>query len=193
MFDETKNLNIKTCSDTELLALVRQTLPVAMVFVAASERLLKDKYRIKLCESCNDVNTCKSPCERLERGLPQFHQGHRSRTRSYGNLINQISGTTPDESNRGGNFRNYKSTYLSEIDRIRSDDIFILYKNCIHLFSKKEWRVITLRVEKGLTFKEIGLVLGIKTSTASDTFYRAQNQMEQHYLKNKAVNTRKKP
>ena len=104
---------------------------------------------------------------------------------TFGNLIDEISDTrTKDTNDNDEVLRTYDIDYLKAIDRVRTDDIFILYKNCIHLFSKVEWRVITLRIEEGLTFKHIGAILGKETSTASDTFQRAKRKMERHY-KNK--------
>ena len=62
------------------------------------------------------------------------------------------------------------------------------YKNCLSLFSKIEWRVITFRVRDGLTYKEIGEKLNIKPSTASDAFRRATKRMEEHYKKSRGLN-----
>lgn len=50
-----------------------------------------------------------------------------------------------------------------------------------NIFTPKEWRVVTLRVQQGKTYREIGENLGIATSTASDTFHRAKKRMEDHY------------
>lgn len=134
------------------------------------------------CRNCSKYETCTELCDQIKKELPGEHQGYNNNEHNYGDLIGQI-GHTDVESDGEGNdpLCKYNIHYLDEIDRVRADDIFILYKNCIHLFSKKEWRVITLRVEDGLSFKDIGLVLGIKGSTASDTFYRAQKRMERHH------------
>ena len=47
MFDQFKNLNIDTCSDSELKALIRQTLSVFSLHIRATQELLK---------RCNDNN-----------------------------------------------------------------------------------------------------------------------------------------
>ena len=50
-----------------------------------------------------------------------------------------------------------------------------------NILTLKEWRVVTLKVQQGKTYREIGENLGIATSTASDTFRRAKKRMEDHY------------
>ncbi len=191
MLDELKNLNIDTCSGSELKVLIRQTLPVVMTFVKASQKLLDENNpEDSPCQNCKQAETCKEPCELLKNKLVPEHKGSKNLQCTYGNLIEAISNANDSDEN-GEILRKYDSGYLKEIDRVRSDDIFALYKNCIHLFSKTEWRVVTLRIEEGLRFKEIGRVLGIETSTASGTFYRAQNKMEQHYQKMRYVKKRK--
>jgi len=185
MFDKLNNLNIDTCSDSELRALSRQTLPTVMTFVKASQRLLtEDKPAPKPCDNCDKYNTCEETCELVEGKLPKEHKGSQNIERTYGNLINEISDTSAKDTDDNDEIlHKFDVNYLKAIDRVRADDIFILYKNSIHLFSKIEWRVITLRVEEGLTYKEIGVVLGISTSTASDTFQRAKRKMERYYQK----------
>lgn len=185
MFDELKNLNIDTCSDSELRTLIRQTLPIVMTFVKASQKnLTEDKPAPKPCDNCDKYETCQDTCELLENKLSEEYKGSQNSERTYGNLIDKVSDThIKDTDDNDEILRTYDNNYLKAVDRIRSDDIFILYKNCIHLFSKIEWRVITLRVEEGLTYKEIGQVLGISGSTASDTFQRAKGRMGRHYQK----------
>ena len=185
MFDKLNNLNINTCSESELRTLIRQTFPTVMIFAKASQRLLnEDKPNHKSCSDCNKYGTCTEICEAVENKLSEEYKGSQNSERTYGNLIDEISDTRiKDTDDNDEILRTYNNNYLKAIDRIRSDDIFILYKNCIHLFSKIEWRVIALRVEEGLTYKIIGQVLGIKTSTASDTFHRAKRRMERHYQK----------
>ena len=180
MVDELKKLNIDTCSDSELKTLIRQTFPTVMTFVKASQRLLtEDKPDHKPCGNCDKYNTCEETCELVEGKLPKKHKGSRSLERTYGNLIGEISDTDDNDEI----IRTFDINYLKAIDRVRADDIFVLYKNRIQLFSKKEWRVITLKLDEGLTYKTIGQILGISTSTASDTFQRAKRRMERHYQK----------
>lgn len=140
------------------------------------------------CDSCPKYETCTELCELAESKLASEHKGSHKLQHAYGNLMGEISDTS-DSDNNDKILRKYDLDYLREIDRIRSDDIFILYKNCIHLFRKEEWRVIMLRVDEGLTFKQIGIILGKSTSAVSDTFQRAKKKMERHYQENE---TRKK-
>lgn len=182
MFDELKNLNIETCSDSELRTLIRQTLPT---FLQACQKLLnEDKSNQNPCDKCDKYNTCEESCESLKAKLPGIHSGSYILNKTFGNLMDEISDTSiKDTDDNDEILRKFDINYLKAIDRIRVNDIFVLYKNCIHLFSKTEWRVATLRIEEGQTFKAIGVVLGISTSTASDTFQRAKRRMERHYLK----------
>jgi DNA-directed RNA polymerase specialized sigma24 family protein len=153
--------------------------------IAEIERTLDSLSNPKsnaICQNCSKRDTCIDLCDQIIKEVPKEHQGYHSNQHNYGDLIENIgcAGTKNNEED-SELLHKYDLHYLDEIDRVRSDDIFVLYKNCIHLFSKKEWRVITLRVEEGLSFKEIGSVLGIKGSSASDTFYRAQKRMERHH------------
>jgi len=135
------------------------------------------------CQNCNKAKICEEPCELLESKLPKIHKGSHKLQHAYGKLMEEISDTS-DSDNNDEILRKYDLDYLRKTDRIRSDDIYILYKNCLHLFSEIEWRVITLRIDEGLTFKQIGIILGKGTSTVSTTFYRAQKTMERHYQEN---------
>lgn len=185
MFDELENLNIEPFSGSELRTLIRQALPTVMTFVKASQRLLKeDKTGNNPCDNCDKYNTCEETCELVEGKLPKEHKGSQYLERTYGNLIDEISDTRiKDTGDNDEILCTYDVNYLKAIDRVRTDDIFVLYKNSIHLFSKKEWRVITLKLDEGITYKTIGQILGISTSTASDTFQRAKGKMERHYQK----------
>lgn len=159
--------------DLEKIAEIEQTL--ASVLNNKSNRT---------CESCEKYPTCTQTCESVENKLSEEHKGSQNLERTYGNLIDEISdSSTKDTDDNDEILRTYDINYLKAIDRVRADDIFILYKNSIHLFSKKEWRVITLKLDEGLTYKTIGQILGISTSTASDTFQRAKRRMERHYQK----------
>ena len=186
MCDELKNLNIDTCSASELKTLIRQALPIVITFVKAGQKLLsEDTSKHNPCKNCDKYNTCEESCELLENKLSGIHEGSQNLERTYGNLINEIS----DAGIRGTDdndeiLHKFDINYLKAIDRIRADDIYMLYKNCSYIFTEKEWRVITLKIEEAQTFKTIGVVLGISTSTASDTFQRAKRRKERYYQKN---------
>lgn len=185
MFDELENLNNNTCSVSELRTLIRQILPTVITFVKASQKLLNENSPNQSpCDNCDKYNTCKEPCDQLNAKLTGPLSGSHLLNGIYGNLIDEISdSSTKDTDDNDEIIRTFDINYLKAIDRVRADDIFVLYKNCIQLFSKKEWRVITLKLDEGLTYKTIGQVLGISTSTASDTFQRAKRRMERHYQK----------
>jgi len=185
MFDELKNLDFDTYSGSELLALIRQMLPTVIAFIQASQKLLsEDKSTQNLCKHCDKFDICKEPCELAEAQMPNTLSGSSFLSKTYGNLLDKISDTNlANSTDDDGIPQRLDHSSLKSIDRIRSDEIFMLYKNCHPIFTAKEWRAVTLRVEEGLTYKAIGLKLGIETSTASDTFQRAKRRMEQHYQK----------
>ena len=96
MFDGLKNLNIETCSDSELKALVRQTLPV---LVQACLRLLsEDTLSQNPCDNCDRAGTCTEPCELLEALLPSKYGGSYILSNTLGNLLNNVSDTNADNS-----------------------------------------------------------------------------------------------
>ncbi|OHB49699.1 MAG: hypothetical protein A2Y10_05955 [Planctomycetes bacterium GWF2_41_51] len=177
MLDEFKNFDITKCSDSELKVLIRQTLPILL---QACFRVLneKDTANQSPCNNCENRGHCNG-CDLLESQLPSENTGAHSQIKYYGDLLHNIVDVNGK--------RQIKFDYadLKEIDRIRSDDIFTLYKNCSIIFSECEWRIATLKIRDGLTFKKISQIIGIAPSSASETFYRAKKKMEQ-YQKNKA-------
>ncbi len=180
MFDELKNLNIETCSGSELRTLIHQTLPI---FLQACQRFLsEDKSNQNPCDNCDKYNICKEPCELLKPKLLSIHSCSYLLNNAFGNLMDKISDSNTDNIADDDEIpQRLDRSSLVSMDRVRSDEIFMLYKNCNFILTKKEWRVITLKIEAGDTYKAIGLKLGIKTSTASDTFRRAKKKMENYY------------
>ena len=134
------------------------------------------------CTTCSKVDRCNSPCDRLEALLPGKFAGSAILNNTAGDLINDTCNfDTTDSYDNDESLNKYDRSFLKAIDKIRSDEIFGLYKNCSFIFTPKEWRVVTLKVQQGKTYREIGENLGIATSTASDTFRRAKKRMEDHY------------
>lgn len=172
MLTNLNNLNTDTCSTAELLEFIKQTLPVVSLFVKVSQALLADNQNP--CNTCEKTSTCQEPCRKLYALIPRPLHGPSDLSNTISDLIEEIPDTTHTKLDQ---------SQLKAIDKIRSDDIFILYKNCPIEFTKQEWRVITLRINEGDTFRIIGDKLDIKTSTASDTFQRARKKMESYYKK----------
>ena len=185
MFDELKNLNIDTHSDSELNALVRQTLPIAITFVRASQKLLtKDNPNRQACDNCDKAGICKEPCELVTSQLPGIYSGSSLLNKTFGGSLDNICDTITDHINDDDEApKKLDRSSLRSIDRIRTDEIFILYKNCHLIFTTKEWRVVTLKIRDGNSYRSIGKKLGIAISTASDTFQRAKKKMEHYYKK----------
>ena len=184
MFDQLKNLNIATCSDEELKTLIKHTLPIVLTFVKACQKLFgeESKSNNNPCQNCTEAATCKEPCGSLEDILPGNLSGGHILNKTYGNLLEDISdtniGNTDDD---GGKPQRLDRSSLRSMDRVRSDEIFMLYKNCHPIFTTKEWRVVTLKIGEGHTYNTIGQKLNIAPSTASDTFQRAKTKMEYYY------------
>jgi len=179
MFDKLLHVNIESCTDSELLALIRRTLPAILQIC----RQVLDK-RPQFCKDCEKYGTCTELCELVKSQLPAAEAGRNSKGKTYGDLIKEFC------DDNDGSQRKYDHEYLKAIDRIRADEIFMLYENCVIIFTQREWRVVTMKVRDGLTFEEIGQTLGIAISTASDTFQRAKKKMENHYSrKHGEINT----
>jgi len=176
MLDYPNNLGIDTYSTAELLAVVRQTLPIVNIFIKASQALLTNNQNP--CKTCKKRDICQNPCDQLNAILPKPLEGSSNLNNTVGDLIESISSPCQAKLDR---------SKLRTIDKTRSEDIFTLYKNCPVTFTKQEWRVITLRIKEGDTFKTIGQKLGIQTSTASDTHQRAKKKMEERYKKRRVI------
>jgi len=176
MLDYSHNLNLESYSEAELILLLSETLPSVITFVVASQALLTKMHAP--CQICTKRNTCKTPCDQLNAILPKPLEGSSNLNNTVGDLIESISSPCQAKLDR---------SKLRTIDKTRSEDIFTLYKNCPATFTKQEWRVITLRIKEGDTFKTIGQKLGIQTSTASDTHQRAKKKMEERYKKRRVI------
>lgn len=136
------------------------------------------------CTTCPKTGQCSTPYDRLEALLPGKYAGSAIINNTAGDLINDTSdfgATNPHENEK--NPDKPDRSFLRAIDIVRSDEIFGLYKNCSFIFTLREWRVITLKVQQGKTYRTIGEELGIAPSTASDTFQRARKKMERFYRK----------
>jgi RNA polymerase sigma factor (sigma-70 family) len=174
-------------SDPRFQRALQQALPLLEMLVEMAYAYNPDNSNTENplpCNTCPKAGQCKKPCDLLEVLLPGKFAGSA--------ILNNTAGDLIDDASDLGIFNSHDDdqdqhepdrSFLRTIDRVRSDEIFGLYKNCFHLFTHKEWRVITLRVQQGQTYRAIGKRLGIATSTASDTFQRAKGKMEEYYRK----------
>ena len=142
MLDYPNNLCIDTYSTAELLAVVRQTLPIVNIFIKASQALLTNNQNP--CKTCKKRDICQNPCDQLNAILPKPLEGSSNLNNTVGDLIESISSPCQTKLDR---------SKLRTIDKTRSEDIFTLYKNCPATFTKQEWRVITLRIKEGDTLR----------------------------------------
>lgn len=200
MFDGLKNLNIEQLSDSELIALLRQTFPI-----------FKESYR-RFCPSepisCQDCPK-KIECEKfnknkfditcliLESSLPGKYEGVGYREKNAGLMIKEYTDTdhglpedAGDDNNNGDGgggdgvdvpTKRVKST-LKAIRKTRSDEEFMLYKNCPpFIFRLEQWEAVWLRLERGLKQHQIAKILGISRTAVSDRLRRAKKNMQNYY------------
>lgn len=189
MVDGLTYFDFDNCSEVELKAWLKQAIPVIKQIVTVLERVYQlntDRPESLPCDTCDKKNQCKSTCSRLENLLPSINKGLSNHEKPYGDLIYQVSNAGPGNMNRLGRLDH---SSLRAIDRPRSEEIFTFYENCKHIFTKKEWRVISLRIKAEKTYEKIGEKLGISTSTASETFRRAKRKMDNYHRKQKIKET----
>ena len=175
MFDELKNLNIETCSDTELKAWVKQAIPVITTFMEASQRLLIKENTSSPCENCNKSTTCKSPCELLESLLPTKDEGKGYREKNIEISLEKfkdISLNQPEQKDIPNRDK------LKIIKTTRLTDVYEEYKKCWYLLTDKQQEVVILRYEKGMTQKQIAQKTSGKRSAVSDILKRAKEKKE---------------
>jgi hypothetical protein len=176
-------------SDPRFQQALQQALPLLEMLVEMARIYSPDNSSTENpspCKTCPKTGQCNALCDRLEALLPGKFAGSANLNNTVGDLIKNINNPDISDTNNNEIPHKFDNSSLKAIDRIRSDEIFGLYKNCFHLFTQKEWRVITLRVQEGQTYRVIGGRLGIVTSAASDTFRRAKRKMENHYRNQKS-------
>ncbi len=194
MFDELKKINIKTCSDKDLIIWFRRAFPAIQEFY---QRFCKPKSLS--CDECFKLEECKQynkkrsdkTCLRLEQFLPRRYEGTGYREKNSGLMINELEEGKEYESE----YIEYESRhhsiksgqkYLTSIHRIKSNEEFSLYKNCpINIFTKEQWEAICLRYDKGHKQKEIAKSIGISRSSVSDRLRRAKKKMKNYYEEKK--------
>jgi len=182
MFDELQNLNVENCSDSELKAWVKQTIPIVITFLKAGVRLTQseEKQPEKIpCDNCDKVETCKEPCNLLEAMLPGAQSGSSLLSNTIGNTMDLLA--KKGELKESG--RNTPS--LNTIDIPVPDALFNIYSHCHEIFTKSQWVVIYLKYKKGMQNKDIAKQLTITPSSVCDRLRRAKSSMEKHYAKQK--------
>jgi RNA polymerase sigma factor (sigma-70 family) len=193
MFDEPKNQNTEQLSDSELIALFRQTFPI---FKEAYQRFCpSDPISCQDCSkkiACDRFNKNKSDitCLILESSLPGKYEGVGYREKNAGLMIKEYTDTDHDLSEDAGDddddnvdvpTKQFKST-LKAIRKARSDEEFMLYKNCPpFIFRPEQWEAVFLRFEHGLKQRQIAKTLGISRTAVSDRLRRAKKNMQNYY------------
>ena len=126
------------------------------------------------CEDCQDRSKCEKACKRLESLLPSVTKGRGSKENMTGLHVETL--------------KHYKHT--------RQLEIFQEYQSCKDLFTERQWDVLCLYYDKGLTQKEIAEATGKKRSAVSGLLGRARNaktrhlgRMREEYLAQRMRNT----
>ena len=187
----TPKFNPSNYSDAELKVWLQQSFPILNElftrFCGSKPVSCSDCHQKKECDKYNQGKHDKT-CLVLETCLPGRYDGTGYRENNAGILIEKFNThETGDRKNTDDLYDNteksnqFNPSDLKAIEKVRSEEIFTVYKNCSHIFTKKEWQIVTLRIQSEKTFKEIARILDIAISTASDTFQRARKKMENSY------------
>lgn len=185
LFDELKNLDIERCSDSELKAWIKQTIPVVITFVRASQRFFSEKNRPNQgpCKNCDKFKTCQGSCDLLESKLPGALSGSHILNNTCGDLLNVLGSN--DDSDSEPTSRDTSRNLSIPVEIPLPDTTFKLYENCQWKFPKKQWEAIYMKFKLGKQNVEIASLLKISQSSVCDRLRRARNKMEQHYKKKK--------
>lgn len=201
MYEELLNFDFEHSSDEEMKHWLRQTYPIMKAFLTVAQRFCNPKQLS--CENCQqrkqcdeqNVNREDKTCLKLEPYLPNRYQGAGKREEHMGFLVDEFSdgdsdiveiGDSPDCGAKRAR------CIIKSIRKTRSDEIFTLYERCWHIFTEEQWEVICLKLKCGMTFKDIGKMLKIAPSAASDRFQRGKRHLEAYYRKNRKQKKMKK-
>ena len=138
----------------------------------SGERKVVAKGTESPCKECNDKCEGKEPCEKLEAFLPSVTAGRGSRENTTEFHVDSL--------------KDYKST--------RQLEIFQQYQFCDAPFTDKQWNVIRLYYEQGLSQDQIALATGKKRSRISGLLMRARDLKKKHseHMREEFLTLRKK-
>jgi len=195
MTDEHAQLNTANCSDTELIARLRQICPALQEEYhrpCTSKSMSCGTCPIKAeCIECNK-NKTDITCLLLEPLLPGRYAGAGYREINAGASIESFEtlDKNPTEYTDDNDFKvpvKLSKSTLRSIKKTRINDVFSLYKNCPpDIFTLEQWEAVCLRFEYGLKQQDIAERLDIKRSTVSDRLRRAKNNMTTYYKNKKS-------
>jgi hypothetical protein len=200
MYEELLNFDFEHSSDNELRQWFQQIRPIIAKFLEAAVRFCSTKQMS--CENCPQRKECDElnvgredkVCPKLDPYLPNRYEGAGKREEHIGGLVEDLGDDYSDILEIGDSSclsPKRAQRIIKSIRKIRSDEIFTLYKGCSHIFTKEQWEVICLKLDYGMTFNAIGKILKIEQSTASDRFQRAKKRLEAYYSKNRGQKKRR--
>ena len=177
MLDQLHNLNVETCSDAELRALVRQIVPIVRTFIKASQKLFNDDNQPnnRLCDNCDKRNTCVQLCEKAQAKVPSEYKGKGYKEKTIGLRLEKfkdISTNRPYPHEEEKSIPNRDK--LKIVKAMRLTDVYEEYNNCWYLLTDKQRQAITLRYKDGMTQKQIAEATGTKDSAVSALLKRAE-------------------
>ena len=148
-------------SNIEIKRILRQLLPSLEKLVSVAKDFCSQKTHARIsspCESCSKKNNCIEPCKDLKKALQKINSG-RSK---HENLTGFYEGT------------------LKEIQKTRDVNVFHDYEACKHLFTRKQWIIISQYWQEGKTITEIAGQLNRKPQTVSEHLKKAAIKKEDY-------------
>ena len=192
MYKELLNFDFEHRSDKERWQWFLHIVPFVQKFLVVGMKHFVPKGLS--CEDCTKKAECAQrnqgkkdiTCLILEPHLPKRYEGTGYREKNMGLLIEEFTengSDIPEEHDHPDQAAKPDRSTLNSIRKIRSDEEFMRFKNCITIFSPEQLEVILLKFENGMKYREIGEFLTITTSAVSDRFQRAKKRLAKYYGK----------
>ncbi len=184
MIKQWQQFDSDNCSDAELEIWLRQIIPTIKNFLKVAECFWTEKQRS--CENCEMKAKCDQfnkdredlTCLILESLIPSRYKGTGYHEKNSGLLIDKFNDT---ESDMLEDETMLDRSTLKSIRKIKSNEQFMLYKNCSHVFTDEQLEVVYMRFKYGMKQKDIAKNIGKKRSAVSDRLRRAKKNMENYY------------
>ena len=119
---------------------------------------LEEDGNFASCNLCARKEDCSGSCQHVETLLPGDNSGR----------------------SRRENLTGFHDSSLPRIIERRRLDVFQEYEACTHIFTDKQWLVISLHYRDGKTQKEIAKELGKALSTISGHLKEAHKRKNEH-------------
>jgi predicted DNA-binding protein YlxM (UPF0122 family) len=172
-------------SDPGFQQALQQALPLLEMLVEIAHTYSPENSETIIstsCEKCPDRNSCGKPCEAISLQLPAAHGGKGYKENTIGLDFDQF------QDNNSANLNNYekaglnksKSYTLKSIKKTTFLDVFEGYDKSKHIFTKKQWEVVSLYYKDGKTIVQIAKELGKAPSTVGSLLNRTRKRKKQY-------------